>query len=121
MILKTIDKCISFINRFSPEHLELLCENAEKIAQKITSAGIILLGKNTPVAASDYCLGTNHVLPTGGFGRIASGLSAFDFVRRVSIVKASREGLLKVQPAISTLAKSEGLFNHALAVERRFQ
>jgi len=114
-------EAVDFINEFAPEHLELMVKDPWNIAEKITSAGLVLIGSYTPVAASDYCLGTNHVLPTGGFSRVFSGLSVLDFVRLVSIVECSKEGLLKIRENVSILAESERLTDHALAVEGRFK
>jgi len=92
-----------------------------EVADRVESAGLILMGPYTPVSASDYAFGTNHVLPTGGFGHVFSGLSVFDFIRKVSIVECSKEGLSKVKDNVRALAEAEGLLNHALAVEGRFQ
>jgi len=80
-----------------------------------------LIDKYTPVSASDYCLGTVHILPTEGFGHVYSGLSVFDFVKRYNVVECSKEGLLKARSHVKALAESEGLVNHALAVEARFK
>jgi histidinol dehydrogenase len=112
---------IDFVNEFAPEHVEVITKNAETIAQEITSAGIILIGPNTPVSASDYCLGTNHVLPTGGFGKRFSGLSALDYVRRYDVVRCSADQLQRITECIRTLAEAEGLPNHGLAVEERLR
>jgi histidinol dehydrogenase len=70
---------------------------------------------------SDYGSGTNHVLPTGGFGSAFSGLSALDFTRRVSIVECSRQGLQSVKNRVKTLTEAENLPNHYKAVEARFE
>ena len=64
---------------------------------------LILLGPYSPVALSDYGSGTNHVLPTGGFAQSFSGLSALDFMRRVSIVESTRTGLERVKDSIKTI------------------
>jgi len=118
---KDLEEAIDFVNKFAPEHLEVMTEDAWRIAEKITSAGLILIGKYTPVSASDYCLGTDHVLPTGGFGHVYSGLSVLDFIKRFSIVECSEKGLLKIRRNVKILAESEGLMNHFLAVEGRFK
>jgi len=118
---ENLEEAINFANDFAPEHLEIVTEEPMSIAARIESAGLILVGSYTPVSASDYALGTNHVLPTGGFGHVLSGLSVFDFIRRVSIVEASKEGLLKIRNNVKALAEAEGLLNHALAVEGRFE
>jgi histidinol dehydrogenase len=118
---KTRAELISLANTFAAEHLEIITTNPDEVADKITTAGLILLGPYTPVALSDYASGTNHVLPTSGFGAAYSGLSVFDYMKRISIVKSSKEGLLQAKDAIGTLTAAERLPNHFKAVEARFQ
>ena len=88
-----MEEAIEFINAFAPEHLEIMMDKPRNIAKNITSAGIILLGEYSPVSASDYLFGTNHVLPTSGFSHIYSGLSIFDYIKRIDIVNCSRKKL----------------------------
>lgn len=116
-----IDKAIELANVFAPEHIEIMTRNPDKTAEKITSAGLILLGSYSPVALSDYGCGTNHVLPTGGFGHAYSGLSAFDFARRMCIVESSKEGLLSVESRVKVMTEAENLPNHYKAVEARLK
>jgi len=120
LVCRSLKEAIRIVNRFAPEHLEIMSKDAWNIAEKITSAGLILVGTDTPVAASDYCLGTIHVLPTGGFSHVYSGLSVLDFVKRFCIVECSRERLRELRDNVRILAESEGLINHSLAVEGRF-
>lgn len=115
------DELIMLANEYATEHLEIMTKEPMKIAEKIITAGIILVGPYSPVALSDYGSGTNHVLPTGGFGYTFSGLSALDFTRRVNIVESSKEGLLKVRDNIKVLTEAERLPNHYKAVEQRFK
>jgi histidinol dehydrogenase len=114
-------EAVELANVFAPEHVEIMTWNPEKTAEKITSAGLILVGAYSPVALSDYGSGTNHVLPTGGFGHVFSGLSALDFVRRVSVIKSSREGLQGVREHVKVLTEAENLPNHYKAVKVRFE
>jgi histidinol dehydrogenase len=116
-----MDEAVELANVFAPEHVEIMMSNAGKIAEKITSAGLILVGSYSPVALSDYASGTNHVLPTGGFGHAFSGLSALDFTRRVSIVESSKEGLQAVRDRVKVMTEAENLPNHNKAVEARFE
>jgi histidinol dehydrogenase len=117
----SMDEAVELANVFAPEHVEIIMSNAGKIAEKITSAGLILVGSYSPVALSDYASGTNHVLPTGGFGHAFSGLSALDFTRRVSIVESSKEGLWMVRDRVKVMTEAENLPNHYKAVEARFE
>ncbi len=118
---KERDELAVLANLFAPEHLEIVTQNPAEIAEKITTAGLILIGQFSPVALSDYASGTDHVLPTGGYGYAFSGLSVLDFTRRVSIVESSKEGLQKVKSTIKVLTEAEGLPNHYKAVEARFE
>jgi histidinol dehydrogenase len=111
--------CIEFVNEFAPEHLEIMSKNADRVARKIDSAGLVLIGENTPSSASDYCLGSNHVLPTSGFGKSRASLSVLDFVKIVNKVKASRSGLKKIEQPVREIAGAEGLLNHYEAVKAR--
>ncbi|MBN2228644.1 MAG: histidinol dehydrogenase [Candidatus Thorarchaeota archaeon] len=117
----TLDSAIELVNKFAAEHVEILTENPRVIADRITSAGLILLGNFTPVAASDYCLGVNHVLPTQGYATSYSGLTALDFVRIVNVVESTKDSLARIVDFVSTLAQSEGLPNHAKAIQGRFK
>jgi len=118
---KDMSEAIELANTFASEHIEIMARNPKKIAERITSAGLILVGSYSPVALSDYASGTNHVLPTGGFGRAFSGLSALDFTRRVSIVESSKDGLQGIQDCVKVMTESENLPNHYKAVEARLQ
>ncbi len=91
-----MDQAISLTNEFASEHLEVMTAKPKETAKKLT-AGLILIGPYSPVALSDYAVGTNHVLPTAGFAHSFSGLSVFDFMRRVNIVESSKDGLTKVK------------------------
>lgn len=117
----SIDEIVELTNVFAPEHVEVMTKAPIEIADKITSAGLILVGPYSPVALSDYGSGTNHVLPTGGFGHTFSGLSALDFARRVSIVESSKEGLLSLKNHVKVMTDAENLPNHYKAIEARFE
>jgi histidinol dehydrogenase len=120
-ICKNDSSAIEFINEVSPEHLEIIAENSGIISKKVTSAGLVLIGKYTPSSASDYCLGSNHVLPTLGFGKSRASLSVLDFIKIVSTVQATKLGLEKAAPVVKEIAMAEGLINHYEAVRERFK
>jgi histidinol dehydrogenase len=119
-VVKSIDEAIDFVNKFAPEHLEIMTENPEEVAKKISNSGLILLGNYTPVSSTDYCMGVNHVLPTGGYAKVSSGITILDYMKPVSIVKATNSGLNSIRAKAETLAESEGLLNHMKALEVRF-
>jgi histidinol dehydrogenase len=101
------------------EHLALHVEDAEAMLADIPDAGAAFVGPSTPEAAGDYLAGPSHVLPTGGAVRFGSPLGVHDFVARTSIIKYSPEALRRHAPAITTLARLEGLDAHARAVTLR--
>ncbi|WP_268541899.1 histidinol dehydrogenase [Candidatus Nitrosotenuis cloacae] len=110
---------INVANKLAPEHLEIITRQPQKLAKQIKSAGLILLGKNTPSAASDYLLGTNHVLPTNRFGKSRGSLSVLDFMKIQTTVESSRNALERIDKKLETLTTSESLPNHYLAVRKR--
>ena len=118
---KTTQELAALANAFAPEHLEIMTKTPMEIAEKITSAGLVLIGPFSPVALSDYGSGTNHVLPTGGFGASFSQLSALDFTKRISIVESSKDGLLALKNHVKIMTDAENLPNHYKAVEARFE
>jgi histidinol dehydrogenase len=120
-VAKNQSVAIEFANEIAPEHLEILSRDARTLSKKITTAGLTLLGKYTPSSASDYCLGSNHVLPTMGFGKSRSSLSVMDFVKIINIVEATSAGLNKAQWAVKEITHAEGLTNHYEAVKERLK
>jgi len=118
-ICKNENEMIELANKIAPEHMELMVKNAKTLSKKITGAGLVLIGKNTPSAASDYLLGTNHILPTNGFGRTRGGLSVLDFLKLQTVVKSNKKRYLKFRDELKALTDAEGLPNHYKAVKRR--
>ena len=119
IVSKDIEEAVALTNQFAAEHLEVMTADAKRLSEKLV-AGLILIGSYSPVPLSDYASGTNHVLPTGGFAKAFSGLSAIDFMRRVSIAECSKEGLEKVRSNVKILTDTENLPNHYQAIEARF-
>jgi len=118
-VCKNQNEVIELANKIAPEHMELMVKNAKTLSKKITGAGLLLIGKNTPSAASDYLLGTNHILPTSGFGRTRGGLSFLDFNKLQTIVESKKSTLREISKSLKTLTDAEGLPNHYKAVKRR--
>ena len=118
-VCKNENEMIELANEIAPEHMELMVKNAKTLSKKITGAGLLLIGKNTPSSASDYLLGTNHILPTNGFGRTRGGLSVLDFLKLQTVVESDKSTLRKISKSLKTLTDAEDLPNHYKAVERR--
>ena len=118
-VCKNQNQMIELANKIAPEHLELMVKNARSLSKKIIGAGLLLIGKNTPSAASDYILGSNHILPTNGFGRTRGGLSVFDFLKLQTVVESNKKRLSEFRDSLKALTDAEGLPNHYKAVKRR--
>jgi histidinol dehydrogenase len=116
ILCPSVDAAVEASNRLAPEHLAIYDES---LLPKIQHAGSVFLGAHSPEAAGDYASGPNHVLPTSGAARVRGGLSPVDFVKVISVQELTPEGLMKLAPAITTLARAEGLEAHARSVEVR--
>ena len=104
---------------FAPEHLELLVADADELAGRVRNAGAVFVGPWTPVALGDYAAGTNHVLPTAGTARFASGLSTLDFLRTMQVASFDRDALAAAAPTVAALSRAEDLPAHGRAVAAR--
>ena len=119
IVCKNQNEMIELANKIAPEHMELMVKNAKSLSKKITGAGLVLVGKNTPSAASDYLLGTNHILPTNGFGRTRGGLSVLDFLKLQTVIESKKSALRNISKSLKALTDAEDLPNHYKAVKRR--
>lgn len=119
IVVPTLEQAAELADRIAPEHLQLCVADPEALAARIRHAGAIFLGARTPEAIGDYVGGPNHVLPTARSARFSSGLSVLDFMKRTTLARVSERALRAIGPAAETLARSEGLEAHALAVRLR--
>ena len=119
IVVDSIDAASKFSNEYAPEHLLIMTEDPEGVLKNITNAGSIFLGNLTPVAAGDYGSGTNHVLPTSGCARMYSGLSAESFLKKPTVQRLSKNGILNLKDVVVSLAEYEGLYAHAESFKKR--
>lgn len=119
IVISSMESAPGLVNRLAPEHLELMVENSEAMADEIRHAGSIFLGRHTPEVIGDYVGGPNHVLPTNRTARFASGLSVHDFMKRTTLLGCDAMSFQSLAPAAARLAHAEGLSAHARAVEIR--
>ncbi len=110
---------INVINEIAPEHLEINVSNYKKYKDKIFNAGSICIGKYSPMALSDYVVGTNHVLPTNSSAKFSSGLSLSEFYKKISLITLSKKGVEKIGKYATHLAEYEELKGHALSIKSR--
>ncbi|WP_156628582.1 histidinol dehydrogenase [Mycobacterium sp. 1274756.6] len=121
VLVDDLDAGIAVVNAYAAEHLEIQTADAAAVAGRIRSAGAIFVGPYAPVSLGDYCAGSNHVLPTAGSARHASGLSVQTFLRGIHVVDYDEAALKEVSGAVLALANAEDLPAHGEAVRRRFQ
>ncbi|WDL99352.1 histidinol dehydrogenase [Alicyclobacillus sp. ALC3] len=119
VVADNLDEAIATVNAAAPEHVEVIVEDPERALSQIRFAGAVFLGPYTPEPVGDYYAGPNHVLPTHGSARFASGLGVLDFLRRMTVVAYTPETLATHSADIVTLAEAEGLHGHARAVTIR--
>ncbi len=120
-VVKDLKEAFEIANKIAPEHLSIFTKNALKLLNKVKNAGSVFIGEYSPVAAGDYASGTNHVLPTGGYARVYSGLSTETFMKCITYQMLSKEWLKKYGEVVIKLAKAEGLDLHAKSVEERLK
>ena len=119
VVCRDIPQALEAVNVIAPEHLELHLDHAFDLLGAIRNAGAIFLGAWTPEAVGDYVAGPNHTLPTGGTARYASPLSVDEFVKKSSVIQYSPAALARDADAVTTIARHEGLWAHAMSVEMR--
>lgn len=119
-VVPSLEDGMALINRFAPEHLELLVRQPRRWIKKVRHAGAIFVGPWTPECAGDFAVGPSHVLPTGGTARFFSGLTVEDFRRRLSVMELTRRDLEDVAPTIEAFARVEKLEAHARSCRARF-
>jgi histidinol dehydrogenase len=118
LLASSMNAACDFVNRFAPEHLSLP-DNGKALLKKVFATGTVFLGPWAAQPLGDYASGSNHVLPTGGWARMRSGLSSADFVKCISVQSIGRKGFSQLADDVQTLARAEGLLAHANAVEVR--
>jgi histidinol dehydrogenase len=119
--VRDLEEACAIVNQIAPEHLELSVEDPQALLPKIRHAGAIFMGRYTSEAIGDYCAGPNHVLPTSRTARFSSPLGVYDFQKRSSVIRASREGAAKLGKIAAELANGEGLQAHAKSAEYRMK
>jgi histidinol dehydrogenase len=119
ILAATMDEAVDFVNEYAPEHLEVQVREPFALLPQLKNAGEILIGRYTPFCTGNYCVGTNAVLPTGGFAHTYSCTSVYDFLKRTGIAYVTQEGYPTVSETTRRLADFEGFPAHANAVTAR--
>ncbi|WP_086847562.1 histidinol dehydrogenase [Amycolatopsis kentuckyensis] len=120
ILVSTVEDGLRVVDAYAAEHLEVQTADARSVAARVRNAGAIFVGAYAPVSLGDYCAGSNHVLPTGGFARHSSGLSVQSFLKGIHVVDYSEDALREVAGRVVALADAEDLPAHGEAVAARF-
>ena len=120
VVARDLVEGVDVVNRFAPEHFEIMTRDALTVMKGVRSAGAVFVGPWTPESAGDFVAGPSHVLPTGGAANMFNGLTPDDFRRRHSFVAFTRADLRETLPTIEAFAEVEGLDGHGRAATIRF-
>jgi histidinol dehydrogenase len=113
------EQALDATNAIAPEHLQLMCADADVLVPLVRHAGAVFVGPWASAVIGDYVAGVNHVLPTGGTARFSSALRVADFQKHVHVVSLDQPALERVAPFAIVLAEAEGLAAHAQALRLR--
>lgn len=120
VVTPSLSEGLELVNRFAPEHFEIMCREATRLMKGVRAAGAVFAGAWTPESAGDFVAGPSHVLPTGGAANMFNGLTPDDFRRRHSFVAFTKADLRETEPTIAAFAAVEGLDAHGRAASIRF-
>ncbi len=121
VVVETLDEAVRLANAYAPEHLCLLVARPWDLVPMVENAGGIFVGEDSPEALGDYTAGPSHVMPTGGTARFSSPVNVSDFLKVVSVLAASPDGVAELGEATIAIAEAEGLTGHAAAIRRRLE
>jgi histidinol dehydrogenase len=119
VVVRDLDQAADVVNDLAAEHLQILLPDHDAFLAKVKNAGAIFLGRWTAVPFGDYGIASNHVLPTAGTARFASGLRAADYVTVTSVVEMDEAAASRFAPGTCAIARAEGLVGHAKAMDAR--
>ena len=119
ILTESLEQSIEVSNEYAPEHLHLKTENADDVARKLLHAGEILIGEHTPSSLGNYGIGVNHVLPTGGWAHSYSCTSVWDFLKRTSISRCTKDGFNALKGSVTTMTDYENFPAHGDVLRKR--
>ena len=121
-VVRSMEDGAAVAHALAPEHLEIMMsKGAARAESSVTSPGMVLVGRNSPSAASDYLLGSNHVLPTNRTGAVRGSLSVLDYLKVHTTVRSTSGALRGIDGMMRELTHAEGLVNHYEAVRGRLK
>ncbi len=120
-VVDSTEDAVTILNRIAPEHAEVMVRDPLPVLNNIKNAGTVYVGDYAPVAAGDYASGANHVLPTGGYAKVFSGMNTMQFIKTTSVQVIEKKGLEGIKDTITALAGIEGFEAHARSITKRFE
>ncbi len=121
VVVKDPQQALEVVEIVAPEHLQIMTQEPEVLAEKVENAGAIFCGPWSPASLGDYIAGPSHVLPTAGTARFSGALSVSDFLKEVHVVTASKETISTLGKHAVVLAETEGLEAHAESIRKRIK
>jgi len=121
VLVKDVDEALALSNAYAPEHLIIQTENYNEMAERVTNAGSVFLGKYACESAGDYASGTNHTLPTHGYATAYSGVNLDSYCRKITFQHITKEGVRNIGPAVEIMATAENLDAHRNAMTIRLK
>lgn len=119
IIVRDRAEAIEVANLYAPEHMQLATADDEAVLAEIVHAGEVLLGQHTPFSAGNYLIGIPATLPTSGYARVTSGVTAAAFTKTISVARASEGALAVLAPDILALADHEDFPAHGNVIRER--
>lgn len=119
ILTEDLEQSIAVSNLYAPEHLHLKVSNPDDALPKLKHAGEILIGEYTPSSLGNYGIGVNHVLPTGARAHTYSCTSVWDFLKRTSISRCTKEGFEALRDDVVTMTDYEGFPAHGDVLRKR--
>jgi histidinol dehydrogenase len=121
VVVDDLDVAVGIANEYAPEHLQVAVadDRVDAVVDGLVNAGEILIGQHTPFSAANFVIGCPASLPTSGFARVSSGITAATFLKRTAVARADRGALERMADSVIALADHEGFPAHAAAIRRR--
>ncbi|MFJ5229331.1 histidinol dehydrogenase [Kitasatospora sp. NPDC088391] len=112
-------EALEIANAYAPEHLQLAVAEPESWLPGVRHAGTVLLGQWTTMAASNFAIGTPATLPTSGYARRVSGVTAATYLTRIAVARLDEAAFRRLAPIVTAFAAHEDFPAHAATVTAR--
>jgi len=119
ILCRDLNQALEVINDYASEHVQLAVADPGALVPRIRYAGTVLLGQWTSFAASNFAIGTPATLPTTGYAKRASGVTAHTFLNMIATAHLTDQGFWDIANVIEDLAEHEGFPAHRASVTRR--